>query len=131
MFETPANSVIGNYMEQSKRAKALNVPFWILQVLLAAAFLINGALQLANARTYLTTIDKVSVGQWLTYATGGVEVFVAALLLIPRTAALGAAVLALTMIGAVTTHLLVPGGSPAHAIVLLVIAATVSWYRTR
>jgi putative oxidoreductase len=128
MFEISTNSVLGKYAEQARRARAVNAPFWILQVLLAAAFLTAGVTKVAAARTYMASVENVGWGQWVSYSTGGVEVVAAVLLLIPRTAALGAALLTLTMTGAVASHL-INGENATPAIVLLVIAATVAWYR--
>ena len=43
MFDVEDNSVIGFYAQQRRRSKALNITFWVLQSLAAAAFLIAGA----------------------------------------------------------------------------------------
>ena len=59
----------------------------------------------------------------------GIEVVSGIALLIPAAAAYGAAALAVTMIGAITTHLFIIGGNPAPAIVLLVFTATIAWFR--
>jgi putative oxidoreductase len=53
----------------------------------------------------------------------------AILLWMPRTVVLGGALLAVTMTGAIPTHVFVLGGSPVPAIVLLVMLRTVTWYR--
>jgi len=49
--------------------------------------------------------------------------------LIPTTVVLGGALLVMTMLGAIATHLFVLGGSPVPAIVLFVMVGTVTWYR--
>ena len=49
----------------------------------------------------------------------GLEVLCAILLLGPKTAAIGATLLAVTMVGAIATHLFIIGGRPVPAIVLL------------
>ena len=48
---------------------------------------------------------------------------------VPRTAGFAATLLGMTMVGAVDIHLLITGGSPVPAVVLLVIAVAVIWYR--
>ena len=53
----------------------------------------------------------------------------AILIVVPRMAALGAAVLTITMIAAIGTHLLINGRPPISAIVLLVLTAAIAWYR--
>src|ERR1700731_3150695 len=75
------------------------------------------------------TFDKVGVGQWFRYITGGIEVASAILLLIPRLTPVGAALLVCTMTGAVLTHLVLIGGSPVPALVLLCFAAIILWGR--
>jgi hypothetical protein len=53
----------------------------------------------------------------------------AVLLLVPKTAGIGAAVLAATMAGAVEMHLFLIGGSPLPALLLLLITGVVAWHR--
>ena len=129
MFEASDNSVIGRYARAYRPSKALSITFRVLQFLLAAAFLSAGAAALAGAHMPVETFEKIGLGQWLRYYTGGLEVVFAILLLIPRTAALAAAVLAAVMTGAAATHLLVIGGSPIPAVVLLLLTAALAWYR--
>jgi len=122
------NSVIGYYAQQRRRSKALNITFWVLQSLAAAAFLIAGATKHAGAIS-LATFEKIGLGQWFRYFIGGLEVISAILIMVPRTAALAAAVLATTMITAIATHLFIVGPPPISAIVLLAATAAVAWYR--
>ena len=129
MFEASDNSVTGRYARAYRPSKALRITFRVLQFLLAAAFLSAGAANLAGAHTPVETFEKIGLGQWLRYYTGGMEVVFASLLVIPRTAALAAAVLVAIMVGAVATHLLVIGGSAIPAVVLLLLTAALAWYR--
>ena len=122
------NSVVA-LSEESQPSKALNVTLWILQALAAAAFLMAGATKLAGAEIHVAMFEKIGFGQWLRYFTGSLEVISAVLLLLPKTAGIGAALLAATMVGAVATHLFIIGGSAAPALVLLLITAAVAWYR--
>jgi len=122
------NSVVA-LSEESQPSKALNVTLWILQALAAAAFLMAGATKLAGAEMHVAMFEKIGLGQWFRYFTGGLEVICAILLLVPRTVGIGAALLAATMVGAVATHLFIIGGSAAPALVLMLITAAVAWYR--
>jgi hypothetical protein len=128
MFDVSDNSVIGFYAQQRRRSKAFNIAFWVLQSLAAAAFLIAGATKHAGAID-LATFEKIGLGQWFRYFIGGLEVISAILIMVPRTAALAAAVLTITMIAAIGTHLFIVGPPPISAIVLLVATAAVAWYR--
>lgn len=102
---------------------------WTLQILAALAFLIAGNTKLVGMEMQVETFEKIGIGQWFRYLTGVVEILGALLILFPRTAFWGALLLACVMIGAIFTHLVLIGGSPLAAIVLLVIVATVAWLR--
>jgi putative oxidoreductase len=113
----------------ARPTKRLNIGLCILQILAAAAFLLAGGSKLAGVAPMVEMFDKIGLGQWFRYLTGCLEVTGAILLLIPATVILGGALLAVTMVGAIATHLFILGGSPVPAIVLLVLVATVTWYR--
>ena len=127
MFDVSDNSVIGFYAQQRRRSKALNITFELLQFLAAAAFLIAGATNHAGPIN-LANFEKIGLGQWFRYFIGGLEMIGAILIMVPRTAALAAAVLAAIMIAAIATHMFI-GPPPISAIVLLVATAAVAWYR--
>jgi putative oxidoreductase len=111
------------------RAQALNVFLWLLQAASAVMFLFAGSLKLNSAPLMVQEFGMIGLGQWFRYLTGSIEVGSAVLLLIPSAARFGAAALAVTMIGAIATHLFVLGGSPAMAIVLLASTITIAWGR--
>ncbi len=89
-----------------------NVGLWVVQIALAALFLMAGSAKLTGQPQMVATFDAVGVGQWFRYFTGGLEVIAALLLLAPSFAGIGAALLVPTMVGAILTHLFVIGGSP-------------------
>ncbi len=109
--------------------RAKNVALWTLQILTAAAFLMAGFATLSGYPMMVATFDKVGIGQWFRYVTGGIEVTSAILLLIPRAAPVGAALLVCTMLGAVLSHLFLIGGSPVAPLVLLCFASIILWGR--
>jgi putative oxidoreductase len=114
---------------QTARWSAKNVGLWILQVVTAVAFLAAGVAKLTGQPMMVETFEKVGVGQWFRYLTGGIEVVSAVMLLIPRLVPVGAALLAGTMAGAVLSHLLILGGSPVPAVVLGGLAGLILWGR--
>jgi putative oxidoreductase len=78
----------------------------------------------------MALFDAIGVGPWFRYATGLIEVVSAVALLVPALAPLGAVTLVATMIGAITAHLLVIGGSPAVPVVVLLLGSlAVAWAR--
>ena len=82
MFDVSDNSVIGFYAQQRRLSKALNITFWMLQSLVAAAVLIAGATKHAGAIS-LATFEGIGLGQWLRYFIGGLEM-VSAILIVCR-----------------------------------------------
>ncbi len=119
-----STSITADTAAQSRKVK---ITSWVLQVLAAAAFLAAGGAKLAGAPMMVAIFDHIGIGQWFRVVTGSVEVLGAIALLIPATAVFGALLLAITMTCAVLTHLLVIGGNPGPAIVLLVINALIVW----
>jgi putative oxidoreductase len=110
-------------------SRSANVALWVLQILVAAAFLAAGGSKLAGVQQMVDVFEKVGVGQWFRYVTGLLEVGGAIGLLIPRYTFYAAALLATVMVGAVISHLTILGGSPAAPVVLLLITGTVAFFR--
>jgi len=110
-------------------SKGKNIGLWVVQVLLACAFVSAGGPKLAGAPMMVQMFDAIGVGQWFRYVTGGLEVGSAILLLIPGLAGFGAVLLACTMVGAILTHLTVLHSPPTGPVILLVLAAIVLWGR--
>jgi putative oxidoreductase len=102
---------------------------WALQIASAAMFLFAGSLKLVGAPLMVQEFAAIGLGQWFRYLTGTIEVVSAVLLLIPSLAGYGAAALAITMVGAITAHLFIIGGSPVAAILLLASTSTIAWAR--
>ena len=117
--------------QTTKPSKALNLMVWGVQILTALAFLAAGGSKLSSAPAMVDMFEKIGFGQWFRYVTGSFEVIGAVLLLLPRTAAIGGWLLTAVMIGAIGTHLFIIGGSPIPATVLLLLAITVGWNRSR
>jgi putative oxidoreductase len=102
---------------------------WILQAIVALAFLTAGGSKLAGAEPMVAVFDKIGFGQWFRYVTGLLEVTGAIGLFIPRYAFYAAGLLMLVMAGAVFSHLTLLGGSPLPPIVLLLLSAAIAYLR--
>jgi uncharacterized membrane protein YphA (DoxX/SURF4 family) len=111
------------------RALAVTDLVWAFQILAAAQFFLTGLDKLGDAPPMVQLFAAVGFGQWLRYFTGTVEIGSAVLLLMPRVAHIGAALLVITMIGALIAHFTVLAFSPVKAIILLVMVSTVLWVR--
>jgi putative oxidoreductase len=117
--------------QTSLKRRALTVVLWTMQILSAALFLFSGTLKLSGAPMMVQMFGAIGLGQWFRYFTGGLEVISAVLLLVPSLARFGALALAVTMVGAILTHLFIIGGNPAVPVALLAATTTIAWVRSR
>ena len=101
----------------------------MLQIAAAAIFLFAGSRKLMADPQMVAVFAKVGIGQWFRLLTGMLEIGGALALLVPRTAAFAAILLAVVMVGAAIAHLTMLGGSPALAIMLLVVCWGIAWLR--
>jgi putative oxidoreductase len=109
--------------------KGVNVALWVLQALLALAFVGAASGKLLGKPDMVALFEAIGIGQWFRYLTGLMELTGALLIVVPRTKFFGAALLSLVMIGAVLTHLFILHNAPTAAAVLLVFAGVVAWAR--
>lgn len=107
---------------------------WVLRGGVAFAFVLFGADKFPShpGDAWVKFFDQVGIGQWFRYVTGIVEVAGALLVLIPRTAQIGLALLAITMACAaliVTFRL----GRPADSILadIFCVVLTLLWRSRR
>ncbi|HSI28074.1 MAG: DoxX family protein [Methylophilus sp.] len=110
-------------------SKAKNISAWILQVLLALAFLAAAGAKLASVPMLVEEFNLIGLGQWLRYVAAIVEIIGAIALLTPGFAAYGALWLAITMFFATLAHLFAMHNDPTPALVLLVLNLVVFWLR--
>jgi putative oxidoreductase len=122
-------STSGESRETGSRTRSLTRALWVVSVATTGMFLMAGGSNLAGAPQMVQMFDVIGLGQWFRFLTGAIEVVSAVALLLPPLALSGALALAATMIGAVLTHLLVIGGSPAPALTLLVATSFIAWTR--
>src|SRR6266852_5791962 len=109
--------------------KALNIALWMLQVLVALAFVAAGSGKLSGSPDMIALFDAVGIGQWFRYVTGSLEVLGALLLIVPGKTAFGAVLLACVMVGAVVAHLTVLHTAPTAPLVLFALTALIAWGR--
>ena len=117
--------------QTSLKRRALIAVLWTLQIVSAALFLFSGTLKLSGAPMMVQMFGAIGLGQWFRYFTGGLEVISAVLLLVPSLARFGALAMAVTMVGAILTHLFIIGGNPAVPVALLAATTTIAWVRRR
>jgi putative oxidoreductase len=113
----------------SARSRGMKIAVWILQILVAAAFIGAGGAKLASAPMMVQIFDHIGIGQWFRYVTGLVEVLSGVMVLMPRTAPIGAALLTVTMACAICVHLFRIGGNPTPAFILLAMSTGIVWLK--
>jgi putative oxidoreductase len=106
-----------------------SVSLWVVRGLLALAFASAGGAKLYGVPMLVEEFQHMGLGQWFRYFTGTLELLGAVLILLPSLAAFGAVLLICIMIGATLMHLLVIGGSPVPALVLLALSAIVAYVK--
>jgi putative oxidoreductase len=102
---------------------------WAAQIVVALPFFAAGGAKVVGLAPMVAIFEKIGIGQWFRYVTALVEISGAVLLLIPRLAVVGAALLGCTMTGATIVHLGVIGGNPVPALILLALNLVIVWLR--
>jgi len=114
---------------QKESSKGLGIALWVVQIGVAAMFLMAGANKLSGNAQMVGMFQAIGFGQWFRYLTGSLEFIGAVLLFVPSLSGIGGLLLTGVMIGAVGTHLFIIGGNPTMAIVLLFASAFIAWGR--
>jgi len=96
-----------------------------IRLLVAATFFAAGSAMLIGVPWMVELFERIGVGQWFRFVTGGLEVIGSLLLLSLATKNAGALLLLFMMLVAIATHVIVIGGSPAPAVVLAVMCAAI------
>src|SRR5262245_60658099 len=109
---------------------------WLPRIAVTLAFLGFGWQKFEGDRMWIRIFDQIGFGQWFRYFTGSMQVTGALLVLIPRTFLLGMAMLACTMVGAMTFWIVVAGSVgnaviPGFVLVALLAVAAPSLLRLR
>lgn len=108
-------------------ASTRNVIAWILQVLLAVAFIASGANKLLHLADTVKGFGGMGFPSWFAYFIAGAEVLGGIGLLVPRFTRLAALGLMLIMVGAAYVHTtkipggLLPNGFPALGLLALLV----------
>jgi putative oxidoreductase len=107
----------------------LSATNWMLRGAVAFVFFLIGMEKLTGT-TWVKLFEEIGFGQWFRYFTGIVQITGSALLLIPWTARLGAALIGCTMLGAMILHMFVLSTGAFAAVVpaiLLVLVVAAGW----
>lgn len=97
--------------EPGSVSKKLTITVWVVQGVLAGAFVFMGALpKLMGDPMAVELFERIGFGQGFRLVVGLTELAAAVLLVIPRTALFGGLLAAGAMVGAIGAHLLTPLG---------------------
>jgi uncharacterized membrane protein YphA (DoxX/SURF4 family) len=112
-------------------AMAFDAIEWALRLGVALVFVGIGCEKVFASRDsyWVKVFTEIGFGLWFMYLTGTIQIIGGLLMIVPRTAVFGAALLACTMIGAILTHLFLlntgVGGAVFPAAFLALIVAAV------
>ncbi|OLT28128.1 hypothetical protein BJF83_01155 [Nocardiopsis sp. CNR-923] len=121
---------IDHAVKKNAPGRAANAALWVLQVLLAGAFLMAALTKLAGTPQAVAGFEQIGLGPWLMYAIGVVELVGAVALLVPALSGPAALGLTALLVGATVTQLLV--AEPVLALIplaYLVPMALLAWGR--
>lgn len=96
---------------------------WIVQVLLAVVMISVGLAKLTSVDSMVRMFQEIGIGQWLRVVVGAIEVLAGVLMFSNVYSAMGAALILMTMAGAILTHLFIIGGNGIPALVIGLLAA--------
>ena len=115
----------------TRPSRWVRIAIWALKGMVAIAFLVAGYLKLSGQPKMVAEFGEIGLGQGFRYLTGGIEVIAAALLLMPRTAFVGAIALLGICVGALIAQLGPLHGDIVHVFVLGGLVALVAWVNRR
>lgn len=92
--------------QQTPRSRRLGNVRSMVALILGAVFMGTGIAKLAGVPYFVETFREWGYPPWFLVAIGLVETTAGVLVLIPATRALGAAIIAAVMVGAIGTHVL-------------------------
>jgi putative oxidoreductase len=96
---------------------------WTVQVLLAVVMISAGLAKLTSVDSMVRMFQEIGLGQWLRGVVGAIEVVAGVLMFSSIYSSIGAALILMTMAGAILTHLFLIGGSGLPALVIGLLAA--------
>lgn len=105
---------------------------WVPRVAMSLFFLSFGSQKFTD-RYWIQVFATIGFGDWFRYLTGSLQIAGALLLRIPRTALIGAAILAVTMVGAMLAWMFFldsPGSAAIPAIILTMLVVMGSKVRS-
>lgn len=117
-IDSPPSDLIGRQKNHSNRSTKRTIT-WAIILVLSTLFLASSIPKLGGFGFIDTRFERWGYPYWFEFVVGMAEATAAIFLIIPSTAIYATAVLAMIMIGAILTHLLI--GQAALAIIPLIV----------
>ena len=129
---TSSAGTSGTTAETAAQGRGMNIALWVLQLVLAAVFVMSAVPKLTSDPRAVAGFDAIGFGDWFRYLIGALEIAGAIALLIPLLSGLAGLAFVGLMIGAVVTTLLVfDGEMVALPALVLALATIIAWGRRR
>lgn len=117
------------------RRKLLTIAGWIVvwfaTLMLVFAFGAQGFAKFSDSSGWVRAFAHWGYPVWFRILIGVLELLAAALLLWPRTAPIGAAIVIVIMLGAMGTHVIKDGDGPQHELVPFLFASLILFARRK
>lgn len=112
----------------ASRSRLENRVLWVVQILVGLDFIFGAYMKLSGMPHMVELFANIGAGQWLRYFVGACELAGGIGLMIPALAGLAATGLALLMVGALYTNLVILDESLAP-LMWLILAGIIAWRR--
>ena len=109
------------------RVKSIAV--WILHILLAAMFSVQGVAKLASSPSWVSRFNAWGFPDNFYIVIGVIELLCGVLLFVPKLAGFGAVVLIIVMVGATITHLIHGETQVVTTLILMTLLGIVGYIR--
>jgi hypothetical protein len=100
---------------------AIDVIGWVLRLAVCGVFVGVGLTKFESHSMWVALFARIGFGDWFRYFTGALQVLGGVLFLVPKTLYAGAALVGLTMVGAVLAHFFVLGTGVFGAVIPFVL----------
>src|SRR5215475_10929462 len=107
---------------RARAARPRDTLLWSVQALLAFVFVDASSAKLMGNPEMVALFTAVGFGQRFRYITGVLELTGAVLIMVPKTSRIGAALLAIIMLGALTAHVFILHASPTTPGILFLLS---------
>jgi putative oxidoreductase len=110
-------TIIDRPLAPAEERPTIDVIGWILRLAVCGVFVAVGFTKFESHSMWVALFARIGLGDWFRYFTGALQILGGVLFLLPKTRYVGAALVGVTMVGAVLAHLFVLGTGVFGAVI--------------